>query len=153
MNSKMYIKLGTLLVGILILEGCQNDTTQKIESVTKNVTEVEQLKGKNIYSSVGLNDNIVLMAGENGMLLRNINIEEKDTNFKKQFKSAGSSFTIPTFNSYEQIEAKKMQKVSSSEKNLNENKSDKPKIYTMLKLKDGILVGGKFADENKIYLF
>ena len=64
-------------IGLLTLQGCQKGQDGKIESssTTANVEEVKALqKGKNIYSSVALDDHTVLAAGENGMSLLNMSV-------------------------------------------------------------------------------
>jgi len=112
---------------------------------------VEALKKKNIYSSLVLGENTVLMAAEDGMLLTKIDIGLNDASSSKQFKNIGSNFNIPSFKSYEQIEKQFLLKtVDSNETNTTDETPDNPKIYSMLKLTDGILIGGKFAMVNGI---
>lgn len=112
---------------------------------------MEALKKKNIYSSLVLGENTVLMAAEDGMLLTKIDIGLNDASSSKQFKNIGSNFNIPSFKSYEQIEKQFLLKtVDSNETNTTDETPDNPKIYSMLKLTDGILIGGKFAMVNGI---
>jgi hypothetical protein len=147
MNKKNISIVLMLCIGMLIFQGCQTEKPKSTESIS--IQGAKQLAGKNTYASVTLNNNLVLMAGENGMYMEDIidNGTGKNKNLK-QFKIT-QNFKIPTFVSYDEIDGRKMQKrVTNGE---NNESVDKPKIYTMLKLDDGLLVGGKFAQVNGQY--
>lgn len=148
MNRKLTSILGIAFASTLVFQGCQESKKEISSPVVVSIQEVESLKSKNIYSSIALGESTVLMAGENGMLLANIDIGVEGVPNSKQFKNISNSFKIPNFKSYEQIESKRMAKIVDS--NETEETPDNPKIYSMLKLQDGILIGGKFATVNGI---
>ncbi len=151
MNKELTKIISLVIIGIFALQGCQQAEEDTSSLAKISVQEVEALKKKNIYSSLVLGENTVLMAAEDGMLLTKIDIGLNDASSSKQFKNIGSNFNIPSFKSYEQIEKQFLLKtVDSNETNTTDETPDNPKIYSMLKLTDGILIGGKFAMVNGI---
>ncbi|MDD2451496.1 MAG: hypothetical protein PHU11_01020 [Dysgonamonadaceae bacterium] len=145
--------LGVLFASFVILQGCVNEETSSNNKVA-NVQVVEELKNKNIYSSVSLGNDSLLMAGQNGMSL--INIDSDISLSTKSTKNSSLGFKIPRFASHDQL-VKSVSAKSTSSMDTNttnkenpSNEIDEPKIYTMLTLDDGILIGGKFASVNGI---
>ena len=148
--DKRSVGLVGTIVGALLLQACQSggNETQKQQKVSVEVREVTQIGKKNMYASVPLQQDTVLMAGEEGMSIAKIDTGSAEVRFQKQYKSVGKPFTPPVFESYDQVEAKHRSNKVVDGNETNVSKPEKPKIYTMLKLPDGILVGGKFATVN-----
>ena len=147
MRKLSFVAIGSV---VLLLQACQSGggETQKQQKLSVEVQEVTQIGKKNMYASVPLQQDTVLMAGEEGMTVANIDTGSDAVRFEKQYKAIGKPFTPPVFESYDQVEAKRKLRKMVDGNETNASKPDKPKIYTMLKLSDGILVGGRFATVN-----
>jgi hypothetical protein len=132
-----------IFFGLSLMTGC-NSTGDNIENTKITVSEVKPLvQQKNVYASASIGNGNILFGGENGLSITNIS---DSTNTQK----LASSFNIPTFESsnelFKRVDGKELYKSNDG----NATQPEKSKIYSILQVDDGILVGGSFASVNGV---
>lgn len=139
--KKKNIFLPLLVVGIGAFTGCNsNETNTDVENIS--VDNGKQLVyQKNVYTSTNIGNGNILFGGEKGMSIINTS-----TAFQKQ----SVAFQLPSFESDEEIFRKTEGKEFYKSTDNNSTKIDKSRIYAMLNVEDGVLIGGSFATVNGV---
>ncbi len=132
-----------IFFGLSLMTGC-NSNGDNIENTKMTVSEVKPLvQQKNVYVSASIGNGNILFGGENGLSITNIS---DSTNTQK----LASPFNLPTFESsnelFKRVDGKELYKSNDG----NATQSEKSKIYSILQVDDGILVGGSFASVNGV---
>jgi len=141
--KKKNIFLPLLIVGIGVFTGCNsNETNMDVENIF--VSDGKQLaQQKNVYSSTSIGNGNILFAGDNGMSIINTS-----TSIDSQKQSM--VFKIPSFESDEEVFKKTEGKEFYKSNDENSTTVDKSRIYSMLNLNDGVIIGGAFATVNGV---
>lgn len=131
-----------IILGLSVFSGCNNSESEKSESTT--VTDVKPLvQQKNMYASTSIGNGNILFGGENGLSIVNTSdsvVTQKQT----------SSFNLPTFESSNEVFKRTDGVAYYKSDEGNNTEAEKSRIYSMLNVDDGILVGGSFASVNGI---
>lgn len=131
-----------IIIGLSVFSGCNNSESEKSESTT--VTDVKPLvQQKNMYASTSIGNGNILFGGENGLSIVNTSdsvVTQKQT----------SSFNLPTFESSNEVFKRTDGVAYYKSDEGNNTEAEKSRIYSMLNVDDGILVGGSFASVNGI---
>jgi len=140
--KKISLSVGISLI-LIGLSGCQNN--KDIKSMVSNSVDITSIRSlsdkKNIYTSTLLSEDTILIAGENGMSLAYMDTSGVNIKYKNKFLKKKNDFKIPIFKL--KTEIKKEYKSTTDIQD-----EDKAKIYSILKIDDGILIGGKFSHVN-----
>ena len=125
------------------MTGCNNNG-DNIEKTKITVSEGKPLvQQKNVYASASIGNGNILFGGENGLSI--INTSDSDNNQK-----LSSTFNIPTFESanelFKRVDGTELYKSNDE----NATQPEKSRIYSMLRVDDGIIIGGSFASVNGV---
>jgi hypothetical protein len=136
-------RLITLItIGLGLLTGCNNETTT--QNTSTSISEVQPLaKQNNIYASANIGNSNILFGGENGLSITN-------TSSSENLEKVSNTFKLPTFESANELLKKTDGKEFYKSNENNSTKSEKSRIYSILNVDDGILVGGSFSTVNGI---
>lgn len=132
-----------IFFGLSLMTGC-NSSGDNIANTKITVSEVKPLvQQKNVYASTGIGNGNILFGGENGLSIIN-------TSDSSNTQKLASTFNLPTFESanelFKRVDGKELYKSNDG----NATQPEKSKIYSILQVDDGILVGGSFASVNGV---
>ncbi|CAA6822710.1 MAG: Unknown protein [uncultured Sulfurovum sp.] len=131
-----------IVIGLSVISGCNSSGNGKAESTT--VSEAKPLvEQKNVYASTSIANGNILFGGENGLSI--VNTLDSESSQKM-----ANSFSLPTFESSNEVFRKTDGVVYSKSDEGNNTEAEKSRIYSMLNVDDGILVGGSFASVNGV---
>ena len=136
---KLFKCISYSFVVLIIFVGCydNNEKNVKVADYNAKIASIHQLSSQNkSYVSEVFSDNLILIAGDKNIELVNISSGNKKSSSRLNFKKP--EFGINN----------KLKSISRSSTDSEIVSEDKPEIYSMLKLEDGILVGGKFNIVN-----
>ena len=136
-------RLITLItIGLGLFTGCNNETTT--QNTSTSISEVQPLaKQNNIYASANIGNSNILFGGENGLSITN-------TSSSENLEKASNTFKLPTFESANELFKRTDGKEFYKSNENNSTESEKSRIYSILNVDDGILVGGSFATVNGV---
>ncbi len=136
--------VSAMVLGLGLLAGCNNSDTESYKDTT-NISNVKELsQQKNVYASANIGNGNLLFAGEEGMSI--VNISSNDAIAQKQTKG----FSLPIFESRHEVFKKTDGKALYKTGDDNTTEVEKSKIYSMLRVDDGIIIGGSFASVNGV---
>lgn len=136
--------VSAMVLGLGLLAGCNNSDTESYKDTT-SISDVKELsQQKNVYASANIGNGNLLFAGEEGMSI--VNISSNDAIAQKQTKG----FSLPIFESRHEVFKKTDGKALYKTGDDNTTEVEKSKIYSMLRVDDGIIIGGSFASVNGV---
>jgi len=131
-----------IVIGLSVMSGCNNSENSQPTSTT--VSEAKPLvQQKNIYATTSIGNGNILFGGENGLSIVNTSDSENSQKLTK-------SFSLPTFESSNEVFKRTDGIAYYKSDEGNNTKAEKSKIYSMLNVDDGILIGGSFASVNGV---
>ena len=131
-----------IVIGLSVMSGCNDSTGSQPEVAT--VTEAKPLvQQKNVYTSTSIGNGNILFGGESGLSIINTADSENSQKLTK-------SFSLPTFESSNEVFKRTDGVAYYKSDEGNNTKAEKSKIYSMLNVDDGILIGGSFASVNGV---
>jgi len=127
---KYIFHLSTLMTIAILFNGCNESHNQAVE-----IDNVKQLSQKKSFTSTKFNNDLLLIGGTEGLSL----VSNRDKKIDIQKMTLG--FKIPKF-----LNQTTDTIISKSDSNVSMVK--KSEIYTILKIEDGVLIGGNFTSVN-----
>jgi hypothetical protein len=131
-----------MIIGLSVMSGCNNSENGQATSTT--VSEAKPLVNqKNVYASTSIGNGTILFGGENGLSIVNTSDSESS-------QKMANSFSLPTFESSNEVFKRTDGAAYYKLDEGNNTEAEKSKIYSMLNVDDGILIGGSFASVNGV---
>ena len=131
-----------MIIGLSVMSGCNNSENGQATSTT--VSEAKPLVNqKNVYASTSIGNGNILFGGENGLSIVNTSDSESS-------QKMANSFSLPTFESSNEVFKRTDGAAYYKSDEGNNTEAEKSKIYSMLNVDDGILIGGSFASVNGV---
>lgn len=131
-----------IVIGLSVISGCNSSGNGKAESTTVNEAK-PLVQQKNVYASTSIGNGNILFGGENGLSIVNTSNSEGSQKLTK-------SFNLPTFESSNEVFKRTDGVAYYKSDEGNNTEAEKSKIYSMLNVDDGILIGGSFASVNGV---
>jgi len=131
-----------IVIGLSVISGCNSSGNGKAESTTVNEAKA-LVQQKNVYTSTSIGNGNILFGGENGLSIVNTSNSESS-------QKMANSFNLPTFESSNEVFKRTDGVAYYKSDEGNNTETEKSKIYSMLNVDDGILIGGSFASVNGV---